>query len=122
MGHYITAHCSLTLKISNGKSHTQLSSSSIAELKWWIANMPTVQRDIVRPNPCMVIQTDASKKGWGAALGNQEIGGRWTDAETSNHINFLELQAAFFLLGLFVTPIVTFMYNYRLTTQRLWLT
>lgn len=48
----------------------QLTSNSIAELKWWIANMPTVQRDIVQPNPSMVIKTDASKKGWGVVLGN----------------------------------------------------
>ena len=91
------------LKINKGnyKSHMQLTSSSIADLKWWIANMPTVQRDIVRCNPSMVIQTDASKKGWGAALGNQEIGGRWTDVETTSHINILELQAAFFALRAF---------------------
>jgi len=44
----------------------------------------------------MFILTDASKKGWGPALGNQEIGGRWKDAESTNHINILELQAAFF--------------------------
>ena len=51
----------------NYKSHMQLTSSSIAELKWWIANIPTVQRDIVRPasHPSIFIQTDASKKGWG---------------------------------------------------------
>lgn len=80
------------LKINKGnyKSHIQLTSSSIAELQWWIANMPTVQRDIVRPNLSMVIQTDASKKGWGAALGKQEIGVRWTDVETPNHINILK--------------------------------
>ena len=41
------------------------------------------------------------KKGWGAALGNQEIGGRWTDAETTDHINILELQAAFSALKAF---------------------
>ena len=34
-------------------------------------------------------------------MGNQEIGGRWTDAETTNHINILELQAAFFALKAF---------------------
>ena len=44
--------------------------------------MPTKQRDIVRPNSGTVIQTDASKKGQ-ATLDNQEIGGRWTDAETT---------------------------------------
>lgn len=91
------------LKINKGnyKFHMQLTSNSIAEVKWWIANMPTVQRDIVRPNPSMVTQTGASKKGWRAVLGNQEIGGRWTDAETTNHINILELQAAFFVLKAF---------------------
>lgn len=44
-------YCSLesdkiqALKINKGnyKSHIQLTSSSIAELQWWIANMPTVQ-------------------------------------------------------------------------------
>lgn len=41
------------------------------------------------------------QKRLGAALGNQEIGGRWTDAETTNHINILELQAAFFALKAF---------------------
>lgn len=62
------------LKINKGnyKSHIQLTSSSIAELQWWIANMPTVQRDIVRPNLSMVIQTDASKKGWGQPLANRK--------------------------------------------------
>ena len=41
------------------------------------------------------------KKGWGAALGNDETGGRWTSAEATNHINILELQAAFFALKAF---------------------
>ena len=41
------------------------------------------------------------KKGWGTALDNQEIGGRWTDVEATNHINILELQAAFFALRAF---------------------
>lgn len=64
--------------------------------------MPTVRRDTtVCPKPSTVIQTDDSKKGWGAALGNQEKGGRWTDAEATNHINILELQAAFFALKAF---------------------
>ena len=39
--------------------------------------------------------------GEGAALGNQEIGGRWTDIETTSDINILELQAAFFALRAF---------------------
>ena len=41
------------------------------------------------------------QKRQGAALGNQEIGGRWTDDETANHINILELQAPFFAFKAF---------------------
>lgn len=63
--------------------------------------MPTVRRNIVRPNPSIVVQTDASTKGWGAALGNDETGGQWTSAEATNHVNILELQAAFFALKAF---------------------
>ena len=44
----------------------------------------------------MIIQSDASKKGWGAVFEGQEIGGRWTASEASIHINILELEAAFF--------------------------
>ena len=50
------------------KSHMQLTNASIAELEWWIENMPTVRRSIVRPNPSIVVQTDVSTKGWGAGL------------------------------------------------------
>ena len=79
----------------------QLTNASIAELEWWIENMPTVRRNIVCHNPSIVGQTGASTKGWGAALCNDETGGRWTLAEATNHINILELQATFFALKAF---------------------
>ena len=80
----------------------QLSNASIAELEWWIENMPTVRRNIVRPNPSIAVQTHASTKKWGTVLGNDETGGRWTPpAEATNCINILELQAAFFALKAF---------------------
>ena len=58
----------LELNKGDYKSHMQLTNASIAELQWWIENMPTVRRSIVRPNPSIVVQTDVSTKGWGAAL------------------------------------------------------
>ena len=58
----------LELNKGDYKSHMQLTNASIAELEWWIENMPTVRRSIVRPNPSIVVQTDVSTKGWGAAL------------------------------------------------------
>ena len=57
----------LELNKGDYKSHMQLTNASIAELEWWIENMPTVRRSIVRPNPSNVVQTDVSTKGWGAA-------------------------------------------------------
>ena len=95
----------------------ELTNASIAELEWWILNMPNVRRNIVRPNPCIVVQTDASTKGWGAALGNDETGGQWTSAEATNHVNILELQAAFFALKAFCNNTHHTHVNYRLTTQ-----
>jgi len=79
----------------------QLTPSSVAELTWWITNITHAYRDISHHNPSAVIQTDASKLGWGTVCGDQEIGGRWTTTETTNHINILELQAAFFALKSF---------------------
>jgi hypothetical protein len=49
-------------------------------------------------NPALVIQSDASNDGWGAVRDNISTGGRWTDCEQQEHINVLELQAAFFAL------------------------
>ena len=91
----------LELNKGDYKSHMQLTNASIAELEWWIENMPTARRNIVRPNPSIVVQTDASTKGWKATLGNDATGGRWTSAEATNHVNILELQAAFFALKAF---------------------
>lgn len=78
-----------------------LTSSSVAELTWWIENMSHSSRDITHPTPFTIIQTDASTLGWGAVYADQEVGGRWTSLESSSHINILELQAAFFALKSF---------------------
>ena len=69
-----------------------LTSSSVAELTWWIENMPHSSRDITHPTPFMIIQTDASTLGWGAVYGDQEVRGRFTS---------LESKAAFFALKSF---------------------
>lgn len=83
----------------------KLSKASIQELLWWITYAPQAQKHISYPTPSMIIQTDASKKGWGAVLDGQKIGGRWTPSEALKHINLLELQAAFFGLKSFADHI-----------------
>uniref|UniRef100_A0A7M5VAT9 Core-binding (CB) domain-containing protein n=1 Tax=Clytia hemisphaerica TaxID=252671 RepID=A0A7M5VAT9_9CNID len=50
-------------------------------------------RSLLKPSRKIVIQTDASKKGWGAFCQNQRTGGRWTLLESGRHINVFELKA-----------------------------
>ena len=83
------------------KAHMALTSGSVAELTWWIENIPHSSRDIAHPTPFMIVQTDASILDWRAVYGDQEVGRRWTPLESTSHINTLELQAAFFALKSF---------------------
>lgn len=48
-----------------------------------------------------VISSDASLFGWGAAMDNISTGGQWSYEEATNHINYLELLAAYFALKSF---------------------
>ena len=48
----------------------------------------------------IVLYFDASLPGWGAALHNASTGGPWFHLEFLNHINFLELNAAYFRVAL----------------------
>lgn len=49
----------------------------------------------------MTIQSDASTLGLGTVYGDNEIGGRWSTIESTDHINILEIWAPFFALKSF---------------------
>jgi len=51
--------------------------------------------------PDIVIETDASMLGWGAACSGVRTGGLWSQTERKNHINFLELLGATFAVKAF---------------------
>ena len=51
--------------------------------------------------PSLVIQSDASKKGWGVVCNRDKIGGRWSPSEAIKYNNILELQVAMFGLKSF---------------------
>lgn len=61
----------------------ELSEVSIQELLWWITYAPRAQKHICYPiaTPSMILQADASKKGWGAVFDGKKIGRRWTPSE-----------------------------------------
>ena len=78
-----------------------LSDASREELEWWTDHLQSWNgRAIISPGPDMVIQTDASKTGWGAFVEGQPrskgLSGLWSQSETRSQINLLELKAAEF--------------------------
>ena len=50
--------------------------------------------------------TDASKTGWGAACGDHTSHGQWSAEEAADHINLLELKAAYYGLRSFTNEVV----------------
>ena len=64
------------------------------ELDWWMQNLDLNNgRCILSTAPQMVIQSDASKSGWGVVCQGQSAGGPWSQEERREHINLLELKA-----------------------------
>ena len=77
-----------------------LSQEAQQDLTWWTEYSFQEGRPLRWPQPTLTIESDASKRGWGAHLTHQQqtIGGVWNHKEATHHINWLELKAAF--LGL----------------------
>ena len=86
---------------SNYNAVMELCPRSINDLNWWVGNISLASKSIVKSHPSYIIKSDASTLGWGAVLDSLAIGGRWTVSESSSHINYLELLAAFFALKAF---------------------
>lgn len=95
------------LKISKGnyKANMSLSCESKVEVKWWLDNVDTAYNVIGHSPIDFTVYSDASLKGWGAALNDVSCGGQWSSEEAKNHINYLELSAALFALQCFVDEI-----------------
>ena len=79
-----------------------LSTDAKTDLQWWIKN---IENSFNHDPPSLTISTDASKIGWGGVFNDMTCGGHWTRApqEAEEHINYLELMAAFFSPQAFVT-------------------
>ena len=80
-----------------------LSEEARADLQWWFSDLSsTCSATMVKPEASIVIESDASKSGWGAVCQGVATGGRWTSEEAGLHINLLELQAVFLALQSFL--------------------
>ena len=79
-----------------------LTPECLKELRWWISQMKDWNgKAIINAGPDIIISSDASKIGWGAALGSQKIQDQWTFEEKNLHINVLELKGGLFTLRSF---------------------
>ncbi|KAK2564155.1 hypothetical protein P5673_012393 [Acropora cervicornis] len=98
---------SQAIKDSNGnyEAFMSLSTDVKTELQWWIENIENSFNVISHDPPSLTISTDASKIGWGGVFEHLTCRGHWTPQEAEEHINYLELMAAFFSLQAFVTKL-----------------
>lgn len=71
------------------------------EFNWWENVNPQAKNQIQLGQYRKEIFSDASTSGWGAYCEGETTFGFWTDYEKKNHINYLELMAAFFGLKCF---------------------
>ena len=81
---------------NNFKARVCLSEEAKDDLRWWKNNIDQIYNYITVPNSSVEIKTDASLNGWGAVMGSNSTGGLFSDEETQNHINVLELKAILF--------------------------
>ena len=84
-----------TLKRSVSYKATATLNAMVKEkLAWWIKNLELNNgRAIIQPPSQILMQTDASKKGWGAVCQGIRTGGLWSKKEPESHLNLLEVLA-----------------------------
>ena len=83
-------------------STTVLTKEAREELESWRDHFTQWNgRSLIAHNSSLTIETDASKKGWGAVCNGVRTGGPWTPEERTMHINCLELLAAFLAVKCF---------------------
>ena len=79
-----------------------LSIEAREELRWWLAHLSAWNgRALLHPSPDLVIETDASRSGWGAVCQGVQTGELWSQMEQRLHINCLELLAGSFAVKSF---------------------
>ena len=65
-----------------------LKENSKIELKWLVQNLELCNdRMLIKPPAEVLIQTDASTKGWGTTCNGISTGGMWSAQVMKNHIN-----------------------------------
>ena len=82
-----------------------LSPTAKSDRQWWVEIIENVSKPISQANPSYTLYTDASLQGWGAVFEGQSSGRYWAPDEAHQHINNLELKAAYLGLQSFCTTL-----------------
>lgn len=93
----------LALENSNGNFDRtmNLPNSLDSDLDWWISQISITTNPIRQNKFKLEIFSDASTTGWGVFCNGHKSHGWWNDQERTEHINYLELKAAFYGLRCF---------------------
>lgn len=93
----------IALKKSGDDYDQQMSiSGNLKEdFEWWLKRIMVANNDIRLNSYVIEIFSDASSTGWGVSCNEQKVHGWWNPIEKNNHINYLELVAAFYGLKCF---------------------
>ena len=97
-----------------------MSKEAQQDLLWWIHKLfSQMARLICSLLPDMVLETDESTKGWGANLPKEGTltGSCWSAKEAPNHINWLELNAAFLALQCFERNLINIRILLKMESQ-----
>lgn len=85
-------------------SKIQVNTDMKSDLAWWVHRASSHNGRCLQITQWdLMIESDASLKGWGASCEGSNTGGPWTFQEKSHHINYLELLAAFLALKSFAS-------------------
>ena len=77
------------------------------DLTWWLVEEHLRAGVLLNsPSPDMLLYSDASLSGWEAHLLDQFVSGSWTEQESKEHINLLDLKAVFLALQAFQHRVV----------------
>uniref|UniRef100_A0ABD2WJK2 Tyr recombinase domain-containing protein n=2 Tax=Trichogramma kaykai TaxID=54128 RepID=A0ABD2WJK2_9HYME len=82
----------------NNLTKVAINDKALKDLEWWEKHIQASFNNIRQFNFKREIFSDASMTGWGGVCNNKHIHGFWDDQEKNQHINFLELQAAYLVL------------------------
>ena len=85
------------------QASVQLSPEAEDNLIWWRDHIQdNCSAPILGRNASVIIESDASKIGWGAVCQGVRTGGKWTATEAELHINVLEMKAAWLAMQCFL--------------------